>query len=87
MVDSSKLIPVPTCPDLSRTAPVPTCPLLCRGDRLGDNPSGMARRCDRCGEGNDCETFGGIPLCEECIVLVVKEWRIKRDEFGALTHA
>ena len=42
--------------------------------------------CARCGEAQDCETFAGIPLCEDCAALTVKEWKIKRDDFAELAE-
>jgi hypothetical protein len=43
-------------------------------------------KCERCG----ClgaDILGEAVLCEECLVLIVREWRVKREEFGQLTQA
>ena len=43
-------------------------------------------RCLRCGSTQQCSAWdGSIHLCELCIALIVREWRIHRDEFAELS--
>jgi hypothetical protein len=40
-------------------------------------------KCERCGrEGLDIE--GEVTLCRECLVLIVREWKIHHEEDGEL---
>jgi hypothetical protein len=43
-------------------------------------------RCERCGTDQNCERFDALVLCEACLLLILKEWRVRRSEFGALTE-
>jgi len=43
-------------------------------------------KCDRCGmPGSD--VHGEAVLCETCLCLILREWRIRFDEFGSLQEA
>ncbi len=41
-------------------------------------------KCERCGRPG-ADVLGEVVLCEECLCLVLREWRIKHAEFGELT--
>jgi hypothetical protein len=41
-------------------------------------------RCDRCQDAKDCERFDTVTLCDDCLILILREWRIRRREFGEL---
>lgn len=42
-------------------------------------------RCERCGKpGSDIQ--GEAILCDTCISLVIREWKIKHEEFGELAR-
>jgi hypothetical protein len=43
-------------------------------------------KCERCGKpatDNDSE----IPLCDSCLTLIVREWKIRHDEYGELAKS
>jgi hypothetical protein len=42
-------------------------------------------RCERCGSSEGAEQLGSIVLCEDCVALILKEWKLRRDEFAELT--
>ena len=43
-------------------------------------------KCERCGRpGSD--VLGEACLCEECLAVVVREWKIRFEEFGQLEGA
>jgi hypothetical protein len=44
------------------------------------------KTCNRCGELHNCELFADVPLCPDCVDLIVREWRIRRNEFAELTE-
>jgi hypothetical protein len=48
----------------------------------------IMNKCERCGiEGNYQRfTILGIPLCEDCLGLVVMEWTIKKQDFAELAQ-
>jgi hypothetical protein len=40
-------------------------------------------RCERCGKpGHDVE--GEVCLSDTCLALIVREWKVRHDEFGQL---
>lgn len=41
------------------------------------------QKCERCGRPG-CDVEGEAVLCSECIALVIREWRIRFEEFGEL---
>jgi len=41
-------------------------------------------KCERCGTFENCETFDTLTLCERCLLLILKEWRIRHSEFVEL---
>ena len=43
-------------------------------------------KCERCGAGAD-EDCDGVPLCEVCVVLILKEWRIRKCDFDELVKS
>jgi hypothetical protein len=40
-------------------------------------------RCERCGKPG-CDVQGEAILCENCLSLVIREWKIRFEEFGKL---
>lgn len=44
-------------------------------------------KCERCGSDSGVEHLGKVILCETCLVLVLIEWRIRKQEFGELQQA
>jgi hypothetical protein len=46
---------------------------------------GTESNCERCAELKPCETFDQVVLCDECLALILLEWRIRRQEFGKLS--
>jgi hypothetical protein len=40
--------------------------------------------CERCGLPG-AEIAGEVTLCETCLVQILREWKIRHEEFGALT--
>lgn len=42
--------------------------------------------CERCG-GAGAGPVGQVVLCDSCVVLIVVEWRIHREEFAVLAGA
>lgn len=43
-------------------------------------------RCERCGTHDNCETFDSLTLCEYCLLLIVREWRIRKSDFAELAQ-
>jgi hypothetical protein len=41
-------------------------------------------KCERCGSLDGVEQLGKVVLCESCVVLILIEWRRKKEEFGQL---
>jgi hypothetical protein len=41
-------------------------------------------KCERCGKPG-ADLLGECVLCEQCLALIIREWRIKHEEFGELT--
>jgi hypothetical protein len=41
-------------------------------------------RCERCGNEKG-ERYGSVALCAACLVLIVLEWKTRRDEFAELS--
>ena len=61
-------------------------PVEGRGDPMSfTDDADKPIRCDRCGETKPCEIFDTVVLCDPCLVMVLKEWRIRRMEFGELS--
>jgi len=44
-------------------------------------------RCERCGGHEAVEQLGGVILCDTCVVLILQEWRIHREEWAELTSS
>ena len=42
------------------------------------------RKCERCGNDSGVERLGGVVACEHCLMLILVEWRRRRQEFGDL---
>ena len=40
-------------------------------------------KCERCGKPG-ADVCGEACLCETCVSLIIREWRIRHDEFGEL---
>ena len=40
-------------------------------------------KCERCGR-TGADISGEVVLCDECLALIVREWKIRREEFGEL---
>src|SRR6266516_6862305 len=47
-------------------------------------PTDAADPCERCGTSDNTKTFDTLTLCERCLLLILKEWRIRRAEFEEL---
>jgi hypothetical protein len=43
-------------------------------------------KCERCGSDESLEKFDAVALCDDCLLLIVAEWRIRRSEFGELVE-
>lgn len=43
-------------------------------------------RCERCGN-PACETFADVPLCETCLLAIVREWQIRKHDFDELVSS
>ena len=41
--------------------------------------------CERCGK-HGADIAGEVVLCELCLSLIVREWKVRHDEFGVLKH-
>ena len=71
---------LPTCGGQSNSSGF--CPAHARLQRR-EKP---VMKCDRCGKpGSD--VHGEAVLCEMCLCLILREWRIRFEEFGALQEA
>jgi predicted RNA-binding Zn-ribbon protein involved in translation (DUF1610 family) len=44
-------------------------------------------KCSRCGDSTQCLKYGTVYLCEACLILIIREWHVRQQEFGALTEA
>jgi len=38
-------------------------------------------KCERCGTQENVGTFDTLTLCERCLLMILREWRIREDEF------
>lgn len=47
----------------------------------------IVTQCARCQETAQCSTFEDVSLCLRCVRLVIREWKIRHEEFGTLTQA
>lgn len=47
-------------------------------------PEVIEVNCERCQEASGFDVGDGGMLCQACLLMIVAEWRIKRDEFGEL---
>jgi len=52
-------------------------------DDVRDKPP--TTHCDRCGDPKPCERFDRVILCDDCLVLIQREWRIRKSEVGVLS--
>lgn len=43
-------------------------------------------KCERCGRAG-ADILGEACLCETCLTMVIREWKIKFEEIGELTEA
>ena len=43
-------------------------------------------KCERCGRPTS-DIGGEIPLCDSCLALIIREWKIRHDEYGELTQS
>lgn len=44
-------------------------------------------RCFRCGETRTCREFDGAHVCDACVSLIIREFLVKREEFGELIRS
>lgn len=42
-------------------------------------------KCQRCGKPG-ADILGECSLCELCLAAIIREWKIRFEEFGALTE-
>ena len=43
-------------------------------------------KCERCGKAG-ADVLGEAVLCDGCLCLIVREWKVKFEEFGELAEA
>jgi hypothetical protein len=43
-------------------------------------------RCERCGETKDCQSLAQMFLCQLCLILILREWRIRKEDFAELAQ-
>jgi DNA-directed RNA polymerase subunit RPC12/RpoP len=48
--------------------------------------SNSTLKCERCGSTSAADIEGEAILCQLCLSLVLREWRIRFQEFGQLTE-
>ena len=44
-------------------------------------------RCERCGTDELIANYATVTLCQLCLLLIIREWSRKREEFFALTES
>ena len=43
-------------------------------------------KCERCGKAGAIDVEGEAILCDLCLAMVIREWKVKFDELNELSH-